>query len=238
MTNWMSALLAARLERIAGIATFTIETSSSTMNSAVITLAEREPAARVELVARGSGRGRLRSRAGRGCEPRWSQSSACLPRSRIRSYHARGAEVHLARVPSGAGTRVAPVHLPASGPFSAVCTIPTASTANIVATWLRRMRRRASRFAPERPLPANAVRTSRPTAAAPAQMPISSPAGRVARPTDDRQCAMPATRRDGAEPVVRAEPCHREAASRWRAATGSRVRRRSPRRRAPPRSNR
>src|SRR5487761_296070 len=115
MTNWMSALLAARLERIAGIATFTIETSSSTMNSAVITLARASQRRGSSSLAGGAGVGV--------CAPAPDGAAASVVSVIRRASHARasgpyhrpgGAEVHLARVPSGAGPHPAAVHRPAS----------------------------------------------------------------------------------------------------------------------------
>ena len=142
MTNWMSALLAARLERIAGIATFTIETSSSTMNSAVITLARASQRRGSSSLAGGAGAA--------GCAPAPGAETASVVSVIRRASRDRASgpchspAVRRSILPESRLTRAratAPVHRPASGPFSAVCTIPTASTANMVATWLRRIRR-------------------------------------------------------------------------------------------------
>src|SRR5580704_9686611 len=108
MTNWISALLAERLERIAGIATFTIETSSSTMNSAVITLARASQRRGSSSLAGGAGVG--------GCAPAPGAETASVVSVIRRASHDRasvpyhqpaGAGVHIARVPSDAGPRQA-----------------------------------------------------------------------------------------------------------------------------------
>src|SRR5579863_6231904 len=109
MTNWISALLAERLERIAGIATFTMETSSSTMNSAVITLASASQRRGSSSLAAGAGAA--------GWAPAPGVETASLVSVIRRASHDRasdpyhepaGAGVHLARVPSVAGPRQAP----------------------------------------------------------------------------------------------------------------------------------
>src|ERR1700722_16923357 len=214
MTNWMSALLAARLERIAGIATFTIETSSSTMNSAVITLASASQRRGSSSLAGGAGVG--------GCAPAPGADTASVVSVIRRASHDRAsgpyhspavAEVHLARVPSGAGTREArrssarerPVQRGMDNPHrehrehGGDVVAPDASPGVPLRTRKTAARERGQDEQADRRRPG----------------PDADLLARGKVGAGDRRQAMcdPRHRGDGAEPVVSAEPSHREAPS-------------------------
>src|SRR3984957_547130 len=100
MTNWMSALFAPRLERIAGTATFTMETSSSTMNSAVITLPSASQRRGSRSLATGTdGAGWAGAPEGDAASVVSVIRHASHDRASSPCHKPADAEVHIARVP-------------------------------------------------------------------------------------------------------------------------------------------